>query len=138
MVRTSRFPSWSAEQGTTRRVEPAPMAEAQTDLTRLFAWQMAAGLRRGDFSASELLEAHLQLIERQDRALHAWVSRDFETARQRARAADDRFTTARAGGNGARGATAAKEDGALHPLLGIPVALKDLVVTKGRPSSAGS
>ena len=27
---------------------------------------------------------------------------------------------------------------ALPPLLGIPVALKDLVVTRGRPSTAGS
>ena len=30
-----------------------------TDLTRLFAHEMAAGLRRGDFSARELTDAHL-------------------------------------------------------------------------------
>ncbi len=101
-----------------------------SDPTRLFAWQMAEGLRRGDFSAVELLEAHIALVERQNRTLHAWVSLDLERARERAREADARFAAAR-DGRTANG-------GALHALLGIPLALKDLVVTRGRPSTAGS
>src|SRR3954466_2354960 len=100
-----------------------------TDVTRLFAWQMAEGLRRGDFTALELLEAHASLIERQNRALHAWVSLDLERARERARSADERFSAARGRTEGSV---------ALPALLGIPIALKDLVVTLGRPSTAGS
>ncbi len=44
-----------------------------TDLTRLLAHDMADGLRRGDFSARELTDAHLAAIEKTDRPLHAWV-----------------------------------------------------------------
>ena len=42
-----------------------------TELTRLLAWQMADGLRSGEFSAEELLEAHISLIEQQNHGLHA-------------------------------------------------------------------
>jgi aspartyl-tRNA(Asn)/glutamyl-tRNA(Gln) amidotransferase subunit A len=103
-----------------------------TDLTRQFAWQLADGLRHGDFSAVELLDSHLDLIERQNAALHAWVSFDFDRARSRAQDADRRFAEARAGG------PAEHDVKTLPPLLGVPVALKDLVVTRGRPSTAGS
>jgi aspartyl-tRNA(Asn)/glutamyl-tRNA(Gln) amidotransferase subunit A len=83
---------------------------------------MADGLRRGDFSARELNTAHLDRIEATDRALHAWHWLDRESALRQADAADARL---RAGEN-------------LPPLLGIPVALKDLVLTKGDPATAGS
>ena len=53
-----------------------------------------------------------------------------DRARGAARAADDGSAAAT---EGRAGAVAA-----LPPLLGIPVALKDLVVTRGRPSTAGS
>jgi aspartyl-tRNA(Asn)/glutamyl-tRNA(Gln) amidotransferase subunit A len=92
------------------------------ELTRLYAHEMAAGLRRADFSAVELLEAHLTLVGSQDHALNAWASVDREGARAAAHAADRRLRT----GDSA------------SPLLGIPVGLKDLVVTHGRPSTAGS
>ena len=46
-----------------------------TDLTRPAAHEMADGLRRGDFSARELTDAHLAAIEKTDRPLHAWVGR---------------------------------------------------------------
>ncbi len=93
-----------------------------TDLTRLHAHEMAAGLRRGDFSARELTTAHLDRIERTDRALHAWHWLDREAALAQADEADSRL---RSGGD-------------LPALLGIPVALKDLVLTMGEPATAGS
>jgi aspartyl-tRNA(Asn)/glutamyl-tRNA(Gln) amidotransferase subunit A len=99
-------------------------------LTRLHAWEMAEGLRRGDYSSAELLRAHFALIHAQDRALNAWVSLDEDRAALSAAAADTRLAAARADGPAAIAA--------LPPLLGVPVALKDLVVTKGRPSTAGS
>jgi len=100
------------------------------DPTRLFAWQMAAGLRDGAFSARELVQAHLALAHRQAPALNAWASFDDSRALAAADAADRRLAAARAAGTDALAA--------LPPLLGIPVALKDLVVTAGRPSTAGS
>ncbi len=101
-----------------------------TDLTRLRAHEMAAALRRGEVTARELTTAHLELAERQDRALNAWLSIDRERALAEADAADARLTAARAEGDDAVAA--------LHPLLGIPVALKDLVSVKGGQATAGS
>jgi aspartyl-tRNA(Asn)/glutamyl-tRNA(Gln) amidotransferase subunit A len=106
------------------------MAGLHPAITRLHAHEMAAALRRGELSSVDLLEAHLELIRRQDRALNAWVSVDADGAMASARAADERLTAAR--GEGASALAS------LPPLLGIPVALKDLVVTRGRPSTAGS
>ena len=59
-----------------------------TDLTRLLAHEMAESLRRGDFSARELTDAHLEAIEKTDGPLHAWVYVDSEGARAQADAAD--------------------------------------------------
>jgi aspartyl-tRNA(Asn)/glutamyl-tRNA(Gln) amidotransferase subunit A len=102
------------------------MAKAN-DLTRLHAHQMAAGLRAGEFSARELTDAHLARIAATDRPLHAWLHVDAEAARAQADAADARLAAAR--GSGIDG---------LPALLGVPVALKDLVLVGGQPATAGS
>ena len=96
-----------------------------TDLTRLYAHQMAAGMRHGDFSARELTQAHLDRIALTDRPLHAWVWVDRDSALRQADEADRRFADSKAGG-------------AAPSLLGIPVGLKDLVLTAGERATAGS
>ena len=101
-----------------------------TDLTRLQAHEMADRLRSGDLSAHELAAAHLDLAERQDHGLHAWLVIDRVSAFALADAADARLAIARAEG------TAALD--ALHPLCGIPIALKDLVSVAGGQCTAGS
>ena len=101
-----------------------------TDLTRLLAHELAARLRAGETSARELATAHLDAAERGNRALNAWRSIDRARTLADADAADVRLAEARAGGTDAVAA--------LHPLLGIPVALKDLVSVKGGPCTAGS
>ena len=101
-----------------------------TDPTRLLAHEMAAALHRGDISARELTAAHLDLIERQDHALHAWLAVDREGAIAAADAADRRLAQARGEGSAALGA--------LHPLHGVPIALKDLVSVRGGQCTAGS
>jgi len=93
-----------------------------SDLTRLHAHEMAAGLRLGDFSAHDLAAAHLDRIEATDKPLHAWVWWDRAAALAAADAADERLKTG----------------GDLPPLLGIPVGLKDLVLTRGDRATAGS
>jgi aspartyl-tRNA(Asn)/glutamyl-tRNA(Gln) amidotransferase subunit A len=103
---------------------------ADRALTRLHAHEMAEQLRAGETSASELLDAHLALIAEQDHALHAWLAVDIELARAAARHADERIAIALREGRGVLDA--------LPPLLGIPVALKDLVVARGRQATAGS
>ena len=100
------------------------------DLARLHAHELAAALRAGQTTAREILDASLSRIRATDHGLHAWVSLDDDRAADAADAADRRLTAARGAGEAAMAA--------LPPLLGIPVALKDLVVTKGRPSTAGS
>ena len=101
-----------------------------SDDTRLRAHEMADRLRSGEASSRELVEAHLDLAERQNPRLNAWLAFDRTSALAQADAADARIASARAEG---RAAVAA-----LHPLLGIPVALKDLVSVKGGQCTAGS
>jgi aspartyl-tRNA(Asn)/glutamyl-tRNA(Gln) amidotransferase subunit A len=91
---------------------------------------MAGGLRAGDFSAEELAVAHLDAIEGQDRGLGAWLSVDRTDVRVQAHAADASLSLARSVGPGMLAS--------LHPLHGIPVALKDLVSVKGGQCTAGS
>src|SRR5690242_1787782 len=105
-------------------------ATDMTDLTRLHAHEMAALLRSGEASSRDLTEAHLAAAERDNRGLNAWLSLDDERALGEAAAADARLAAARGEGQAAVDA--------LHPLLGIPVALKDLVSLEGGQCTAGS
>src|SRR3954463_12522025 len=106
------------------------MADAVADLTRLHAHAMTDRLRAGDVSSRELVEAHLDRAEAENRALNAWLTIDRERALAEADAADARLAAGRAEGAKLRADT--------HPLLGVPVALKDLVSLKGGQCTAGS
>ncbi len=99
-------------------------------LLRLSAHEMADRLRSGDVSSRELAAAHLDVAERQNRALNAWLSIDRDRALAEADQADARLARAREEGSAALAA--------LHPLLGVPVALKDLVSVAGGQCTAGS
>jgi aspartyl-tRNA(Asn)/glutamyl-tRNA(Gln) amidotransferase subunit A len=101
-----------------------------TDLTRLHAHDMADRLRSGEVSSHELTTAHLDVAERQNRGLNAWLSIDRDRALAEADAADHRLRAARTSGGPALAG--------LHPMLGIPVALKDLVSVAGGQCTAGS
>jgi aspartyl-tRNA(Asn)/glutamyl-tRNA(Gln) amidotransferase subunit A len=101
-----------------------------TDPTRLLAHEMAALLRSGETTSRELTELHLAAAERDNPALNAWLTIDRERALAEADAADARLATARS--------DPAHSQDRLKPLLGIPVALKDLVSVEGGQCTAGS
>jgi aspartyl-tRNA(Asn)/glutamyl-tRNA(Gln) amidotransferase subunit A len=101
-----------------------------TDPTRLHAHELAVLLRAGDVTSREVTLASLDAAERQNRALNAWLTIDRERALAEADAADARLAAARR--DGPAGLQA------LHPLHGVPVALKDLVSVKGGQCTAGS
>jgi aspartyl-tRNA(Asn)/glutamyl-tRNA(Gln) amidotransferase subunit A len=100
------------------------------DLTRLPGHELAARLRAGEISSWDVTLAHLSVAERQNHALNAWLAIDRPGALAQAEAADARFAAARG-----EGAAAVAN---LHPLLGLPVGLKDLVSVAGGQCTAGS
>lgn len=98
-------------------------------LTRLTAAEMAQKLRAGEITSVELTQAHLDRIAAVDggeRGIHAFLHVSAEESLRTAAEVDD----LRAAGG------AAAE--ALHPLAGVPIAVKDLIVTEGQPTTAGS
>jgi len=84
------------------------------------ATELLAALRAGRVTSSELTDLYIRRIERHDGRLNAVVVRDFERARQRARAADE---------------AAARAERA--PLLGLPITLKESFNVAGLPTTCG-
>jgi aspartyl-tRNA(Asn)/glutamyl-tRNA(Gln) amidotransferase subunit A len=92
-----------------------------SELWRLGIGEAADGLMRGDFTASELLDATLARISAVQPRLNVYIALRDGQARDEARAADARI---------ARGA-------ALGPLDGIPIALKGNIAIAGLANTAG-
>ena len=93
-----------------------------TDLADLTITQAAAGLRSGEHSSVDLLEAINKRISATEAHLHAYLTLDHEGSVEAARQADRDF--------------AAGED--RGPLQGIPVAVKDNMCTLGVDTTASS
>ncbi len=85
------------------------------ELCYLTIAEASAGLRRKDYSPVDLTEACLKRIEALDGKLHSFITITAERARAQARRAEQEFASR-------------QERGPLH---GIPIALKDLYMTKG-------
>ncbi|MFC3504932.1 Asp-tRNA(Asn)/Glu-tRNA(Gln) amidotransferase subunit GatA [Micromonospora krabiensis] len=93
-----------------------------SDLTRMTAAEIAGLVAGGETSAVEVTQAHLDRIAAVDEQVHAFLHVDGEGALAAARAVDER----RAAGE------------PLGPLAGVPVAVKDVLATKGVPTTVGS
>ena len=97
------------------------------ELTGLSLAQIARGLRGGDFSSRELTGAFLERIHQLDPALHAFLALDSGPALAQANQADVQLSAWRKAPNQA-----------LPALVGIPLAVKDVLCVAGLPCTCGS
>ena len=86
------------------------------------AVEMASALSKGEITSVELTQAHLDQISKVDGDVQAFLHVDTQGALAQARDIDARR---KAGEN-------------LAPLAGVPLALKDVLVQKGVPTTCGS
>jgi amidase len=93
-----------------------------SDLHDLSALDQARLLAAGELTSAELVDHYLARIEAHDAAVGAFVTVTADAAREQAAAADARR---RSGDD-------------VPPLLGVPVAVKDLNLTAGVPTKLGS
>ena len=91
------------------------------NLTDLTLTDALTGLQAGQFSAVDLTSAHLDRIHAHDPAIHAYLTVTDEQALSMAQQADVR-----------------RAAGQSLPLLGIPLAIKDVLCTDGIETTAGS
>jgi aspartyl-tRNA(Asn)/glutamyl-tRNA(Gln) amidotransferase subunit A len=93
-------------------------------LNQLTISELNAKLAKREISAREVTQSCLDQIARVDGKIHAFISHDDKDALAQAAAADKGISS---------GATHAQK-----PLLGIPIAIKDVLAVKNQPLNCGS
>jgi len=111
----------AAKKAPAKKAAKAP-ASTRADLVRATAAELARRLAAKEVSAVEVARAHLDRIADVDERVHAFLHVDADGALAAAAAVDE----ARARGE------------KLGPLAGVPVAVKDVMATRGVPTTAGS
>lgn len=91
------------------------------DLTNLTLTELRGALRRGETTSVEATQAILDRIVEYDNTIRSYLTVTDEMALEQAAAADRR-----------------RAEGEDTPLLGIPLAIKDILCMTGAPTTAGS
>ncbi len=91
------------------------------DLNTLTLSELSDKLAAGECRSVDIVNDVLACIEERDGRIGAYLTLDRASALEQAQAAD-----------------AARAAGACHPMLGIPVAIKDLINVKGQPCTCSS
>ena len=92
-----------------------------TTITSLTATEIAQKIKAGEFSAREVVDAHIQRIEQVNTRLNAVVIPLFDQARKEAEAAD----------------TAQRQGEVLGPLHGVPITIKEQFLLKDTATTFG-
>ena len=92
------------------------------EIIRLKAWEMREKLRNKELSAVEILNSHLSQIDKEEQNLNAFITLDRENALKSAKAIDKKIA----------------ENSKLGLLAGIPIGLKDNIMTKGIRTTCAS
>ncbi|OAU95964.1 Asp-tRNA(Asn)/Glu-tRNA(Gln) amidotransferase subunit GatA [Moraxella catarrhalis] len=92
-----------------------------TQFHQLSVHELVQGLKNQSFSSTELTEHFINRIDSLDRQINSFITKDFENALAQAKLADKQ-----------------RADGDNRPLLGVPMAHKDNLCTKGVLTTAGS
>ena len=99
------------------------MSNETATLVKLSAAEQAAAIKKGDVTSHELVEAHLKVIEAAEPSIKAFLKVSGDVALEQADAFD---------------AKSAEDKAALPELAGVPIAIKDMIVTKGIETTAAS
>jgi aspartyl-tRNA(Asn)/glutamyl-tRNA(Gln) amidotransferase subunit A len=94
-----------------------------SELTRLTAAELAEKIQAKEVSAVEVAQAHLDRIAEVDKTVNAFLHVDTERALSAARVVDEEVAAGREPAS---------------PLAGVPLALKDVFVMEGAPTTCGS
>ena len=100
------------------------VAVRSAELTTWSATRLAAAIRGGEVSSREVVDAHIDVLERVNPRLNAIVHPLYDEAREKADAADARVADA-------------DDPAELPPLLGVPCTIKESISVEGLPNCAG-
>jgi len=100
------------------------MSAGERPLTERSATELAGAIRAGELTSREVVDDHIELLERVNPRINAVIWKLLDEARARADAADERIAEA-------------TDPDSLPPLLGVPFTIKESFCVEGMPNSTG-